>query len=107
MINDILKEINIDNKEGAYIKAPKPPYISYWIIKEHRTYNGVFICVNNTTLELYTLKLDKILEDRIENILMHHDLDFYKSTEWIESEKKYQTVYEFSYYTKGGLESEK
>lgn len=107
MINDILKEINIDNRKGAYIKAPKTPYISYWINEERHIYNGVFVCINNITLELYNLKIDEELENRIDSILMNYDLDFYKNNEWIESEKKYQTVYEFSYYTKGGLEYEK
>lgn len=51
----------------------------------------------NITIELYTAKVRKDLEKKIENLMDVKAFKYSKSRMWVESEKCFETTYDFNF----------
>ena len=79
-------------------ESPNPPFIVYLFQKnKHFGADGVVFYKNTQVdLELYTDKKDLKLEEKIEEILDREKIYYEKSEVWIESERLYEVLYEFT-----------
>lgn len=113
MVNEILEAVNIPFRETRF---PDPPASAYVIFMESRTVDtadrvpvvsgnrlpGVETC--DVTIELYAPTRDRGTETAIEEQLLAHGLSWTKQEAyWLEKIQRYQTIYEFTYYEKGGM----
>ena len=85
-------------------ESPAPPFMVYLFPKnEHFGADGVVFYKNTQIdLELYTDKKDLKLEEKIEEILDREKIYYEKSEVWIESERLYEVLYEFTMEVKNG-----
>lgn len=103
---DLDKELNstgIPFKNLYWVKSPAYPYGIYddtLLIRGDD--ERLTIVEHTTTLELYAEKIDANAEDKIENWLNDKHFEFNKSRYWIDSEKHFQTIYEFEFIEKKG-----
>lgn len=79
-------------------ESPAPPFLVYLFPKnKHFGADGVVFYKNTQIdLELYTNKKDIKLEEKIEEILDREKIYYEKSEVWIESERLYEVLYEFT-----------
>ena len=79
-------------------ESPDPPFLVYLFPKnKHFGADGVVFYKNTQIdLELYTDKKDLKLEEKIEEILDREKIYYEKSEVWIESERLYEVLYEFT-----------
>lgn len=103
MVKEILDSIGIPYRKTRFLKAPSETFLIYFHDYESR---GADLknCIreNDITLELYSYSKDEKSELLIEQELEKRNIEYKKqSSYWIETEQMYQTVYEFSYITKG------
>lgn len=102
---DLDKELNglsIPFKNLYWVKAPAYPYGIYDDVVLHRgSDEKLSIVEHDTTIELYSLH-DDGSEELIENWLNNKKFEFKKTRVWIDSEKHYSTIYEFSFIEKKG-----
>ena len=56
--------------------------------------NGVYFKISQLNMELYTDKKDPELEEKLEDILIAHEIPWEKSEVWIDSEKMYEVLYQ-------------
>lgn len=103
MVKDILNNLNIPYKKTRFLKAPSSSYIVYLHDQVSRGADiKNLIKENDITLELYSYSQDEDSHRKIENALDERGIEYKKqSSYWIETEQIYQTVYDFSYITKG------
>lgn len=103
MVKDILNQIGIPFKKTRFLKAPSTSYIVYMHDCNSRGADiKNIIKENDITLELYSYSQDEDSQRKIENALDERGIEYKKqSSYWIETEQIYQTVYDFSYITKG------
>jgi hypothetical protein len=83
--------------ELRFLKPPSRPYIIFLDNKEVRgaaTRN----CIANRdiTIELYSDKIDNEAEQKIEDLLNEKAIEYTKDRTWIDSEKLFQTLYDFN-----------
>lgn len=80
-------------------ESPKPPFLIYLFPRGiHFSADGkVYHKDLAVDLELYTDKKDLDLELRIENVLDEEGIFYEKSEVWIESERLYEVLYEFTF----------
>lgn len=85
-------------------ESPDPPFMVYLFPKnKHFGADGVVFYKNTQIdLELYTDKKDLKLEEKIEEILDREKIYYEKSEVWIESERLYEVLYEFTMEVKNG-----
>ncbi|MEN2765681.1 hypothetical protein [Ornithinibacillus xuwenensis] len=79
------------------LSPPSPPFITYLELDSNNFYadNKTYKQVRNVNIELYTNKKDLEAESKIENLLDSNDIPYETTpTEWIESEKLFQKIYE-------------
>lgn len=79
-------------------ESPNPPFMVYLFPKNKHFGADGYVYHKNTEvdLELYTDKKDLKLEDKIEDILDREKIYYEKSEVWIESERLYEVLYEFT-----------
>ena len=98
-----LKTTGIPFKNLYWQKAPAYPYGIYDDVTLHRGDDEKLRVVeHNTSLELYSEKIDANAEKKIEEWLEGKGFEFEKNRYWIESEKHFQTVYDFEFIEKKG-----
>ena len=103
MIERILNETGIPYKETKYVSPPKSTYIAVFDSTQAigPDFAPQMLIRHAVTFELYSYKIDTDSEAAIEAAMSAADMDWTKSDrEWIEQEKLYQTVYNFSYVSK-------
>ena len=100
-VKEMLEETGLKVAEDCFLRAPALPYI---VFLEKSNCNGadnkVFILERDITVELYSGKIDKEKESQLEEILIKNYIEFRKNRTWIDSEKVFQTVYDFNLYEK-------
>lgn len=83
--------------EVSFIKPPQLPYIAFL---ESRNVRGAdnknLIADRELSIELYSAKIDRESEQKIEDILNEKSIEYSKDRTWIDSEKFFQTVYDFN-----------
>lgn len=101
---DLDNELNttgIPFKNIYWVKAPSYPY---GIFDDVTLFRGdderLRIAEHETRLELYAEKVDINSEKKIEEWLKNKNFGFKRTRYWVESEKHFQTVYEFSFIEK-------
>ncbi len=98
-LEEDLKDITgIENiKEDRFLKTPPFPYIVYAIEKTSRGADNINnIDDNRIAIALYDNKINKLLEQKIENWLDNLGIEYDKDREWQDAEKCYETYYEFN-----------
>jgi len=97
---DIKPWLEITGYKVAEERFLKPPAFPYIIFTEEINISGAdnknYIAGRSIGIELYSEKIDKISEKKIEDLLNGKAIEFKKDRTWIESEKFFQTVYDFS-----------
>lgn len=78
----------------------KPPTLPYLVITEQSDTGGADYknCLVNRQLgiELYSAKIDKVAEEKVENLLNEKSIKYKKDRTWIDTESFFQTVYDFN-----------
>lgn len=79
-------------------ESPDPPFMVYLFPKNKHFGADGLVYYKNTevNLEVYTDKKDLQLEEKIEEILDREKIYYEKSEVWIESERLYEVLYEFT-----------
>ena len=97
---DIKPWLEITGYKVAEERFLKPPELPYIIFTEVTNISGAddknCIADRNISIEHYSEKISKVSEKRIEDLLNEKAIEFKKDRTWIESEKFFQTVYNFS-----------
>lgn len=77
-------------------EAPGLPFICYFSpnAKTFSADNKVYYQSKTFRIELYTLMKDEATEASVESVLTQNEIFFNKSTDYIESEKCFITIYE-------------
>ena len=80
-------------------EAPEPPIVCYLLPGSgHFSADGrVYFKINEVRIELYTDRKDLAAELALENALDLHGVFYEKSETWIDSEKLYEVLYQFSW----------
>lgn len=103
---DLDKELNdlgIKFKNLYWVKAPSYPYGTYDdIVLIRGNDEKLTIVEHDTSIELYTDRIDEESEGLIEAWLNQKNFEFKKSRVWVDSEKHFQSIYEFSFIEKKG-----
>ncbi|WP_411680424.1 hypothetical protein [Clostridium thailandense] len=78
----------------------KPPALPYIIFLETSSVSGAdnknCISDRSISIELYSDKINKASEGAIEDLLNEKAIEYSKDRTWIDSEKFFQTVYDFN-----------
>lgn len=100
-VKKFLATTGLEVAETCFIKPPSLPYI---IFLEDVEENGADfknnILSRDITVELYSQKINREKEKLIEELLKEKSIKFKKERLYIDSEKFFQTVYDFSLYEK-------
>lgn len=82
----------------------RPPVLPYIVFLESRTVGGAdnknCIAERTITIELYSDRINYEKEELIENLLNEKEMEFIKSRVWIDTEKCFQTLYDFNFIEK-------
>lgn len=96
----LLKEIGLPYAYNHFGEgnAPEPPFICYLYPQtDNFSADGVvYLKKNQVNLELYTDKKAVTLEQQVESILDGNNIFYNKSEVYIESEKMYEVLYQFT-----------
>lgn len=102
MIKTILDAAGVPGRESRFIKPPAGTYAVYMDDVETDGPDGMNrIFTHNITLEVYEAKPDDETEAAIEGALDAQGLHYTKQSRyWLQTEQRYQVIYEFSYIIK-------
>lgn len=101
----IIKETGIPFAYDHFAEgeSPAPPFICYLLPgSDNFAADGrVYYKINEVRIELYTDSKDLAVEQKLEDVLDAHEVFYNKSETWIDSEKLYEVLYQFtgSYFT--------
>ncbi|MCT8978655.1 hypothetical protein N4T77_18865 [Clostridium sp. CX1] len=77
----------------------KPPALPYIVFLEEIDVSGAdyknCIADRNISIELYSNKINREAESKIENLLNEKSISYKRGRAWIETEMFFQTVYDF------------
>jgi len=100
MLTDVknwLETTGMKVAEDCFIKPPALPYI---VFSEDREAGGAdnknCIASRSIRIEMYAEKINRISEEAIEKLLDEKFIEYKKAREWIDTEKFFQTIYEFN-----------
>lgn len=95
-IADMVRTMNFPWRLDYFSETPAPPYVVYYYPAENDVYADDSNYVNKRQLhiELYTKKRDSASESTVETKLKNAGLTWYKSTDFLNDEKLFLTVYE-------------
>ena len=100
-VKEMLEETGLKVAENCFLRPPALPYI---VFLENSNCSGADnkICIleRDITVELYSSRINREKENELEEILIKNYIEFSKERTWIDSEKVFQTVYEFNLYEK-------
>lgn len=100
-IKEWLETTGLKVAETCFKKPPALPYIVFTSIDNN---GGADLqnCISNRdiNIELYSDIINRKTEKLIEDMLNEKVIEFTKSRTWIDSEKFFQTVYDFNLYEK-------
>lgn len=105
MVNELLHRARIPGRRGRF---PKPPAGTYAVWMDNITTDGPDgmprILMHDITVELYEAGPDDEKEAAFEAELTAAGLQWTKQDRyWLQSEQRYQVIYEFSYIEKRRL----
>lgn len=102
MIKEILNATGLQFRRSRFLKPPAEKYAVYMDDVDTDGPDGINrIFTHNITLEVYAPTMDETVEAAIEDELNARGLQWEKQDwYWLQTEQRYQAVYEFSYITK-------
>lgn len=96
----IIKEMGIPFAYDHFAEgeSPDPPFICYILPgSDNFAADGrVYYKINEIRIELYTDSKDLAVEQKLEDVLDAHEVFYNKSETWIDSEKLYEVLYQFT-----------
>lgn len=96
-INEMMQEIGLPNAYHHFAEgeSPNPPFLLFLSPGENTfgADNLMYISFKRLHIELYTDEKSPETEERVEEVLLQHNLYYTKSETWIESEKLYEVLY--------------
>lgn len=96
----IIKETGIPFAYDHFAEgeSPDPPFICYLLPgSDNFSADGrVYFKINEVRIELYTDSKDLSVEQKLEDVLDAHEIFYNKSETWIDSEKLYEVLYQFT-----------
>ena len=96
----IIKEMGIPFAYDHFAEgeSPEPPFICYLLPgSDNFAADGrVYYKINEVRIELYTDTKDLSVEQKLEDVLDAHEIFYEKSETWIDSEKLYEVLYQFT-----------
>lgn len=96
----IIKETGIPFAYDHFAEgeSPEPPFICYLLPgSDNFAADGrVYFKINEVRIELYTDSKDLTVEQQLEDVLDEHEIFYNKSETWIDSEKMYEVLYQFT-----------
>lgn len=104
MLTDIkawLETTGMKVAEGSFKKPPALPYIIF-IDEDSSGGADEKNCISNRNIsvELYSEEVDPVAEQKIKDLLDEKAISYKRSCTWIDSERFYQTVYDFNFVEK-------
>lgn len=97
-ITNMLKEAGLPLAYDHFAEgeSPEPPFLIFLFPGSDNMFadNGVYFKISQLNMELYTDKKDPELEEKLEDILTAHEIQWEKSEVWIDSEKMYEVLYQ-------------
>ena len=98
-IISLLNEIGIPFAYSHFAEgeSPEPPFMCYLLPRsDNFSADGrVYHKLSSVHFEVYTDKKDRVLENRVEDVLDKNNIFYNKSEVWINSEKLYEVIYSF------------
>ena len=98
-IISLLNEIGIPFAYSHFAEgeSPEPPFMCYLLPRSDNfsADGAVYHKLSVVHFEVYTDKKDRILENRVEDVLDKNNIFYNKSQVWINSEKLYEVIYSF------------
>ena len=95
----MLEEIGIPFAYSHFAEgeSPEPPFLCYLLPRSDNfsADGAVYHKLSVVHFEVYTDKKDRILENRVEDVLDKNNIFYNKSQVWINSEKLYEVIYSF------------
>lgn len=92
-----LKTTGMDVAEQRFLQPPPLPYI---VFTEDRDVSGSdnknCIADRAITIELYSDKINREAEAKVEALLNEKSIQYKKERTWIDSERFFQTMYDFN-----------
>lgn len=96
----IIKETGIPFAYDHFAEgeSPDPPFICYLLPgSDNFAADGkVYFKINEVWIELYTDSKDLLVEQKLEDVLDAHEVYYNKSETWVDSEKLYEVLYQFT-----------
>lgn len=96
----IIKETGIPFAYDHFAEgeSPDPPFLCYLLPgSDNFAADGrVYYKINEVRIELYTDSKDLAVEQNLEDVLDAHEVFYNKSETWIDSEKLYEVLYQFT-----------
>lgn len=103
---DIKSWLQLTGMKVAETSFLKPPALPYIVFDDDTKIGGAdsrnCLADRSITVEMYSERINREKETNIENLLNEKGISFKKNRTWIDSEKFYQTVYDFNIYEKTG-----
>ncbi len=97
-INEMMLEMELPFAYHHFAEgeSPKPPFLIFLSLGEHTfsADNIMYHSFKKLDIELYTDEKSPETEERVEEVLIRHNLYYTKTETWIESEKLYEVLYE-------------
>lgn len=82
--------------ENCFLKPPSLPYIVFLENLDSRGADDRNCIANRAIrIELYAGRIDKLAEEKIENLLSEKAIPYKKDRAWIDEEKFFETMYDF------------
>lgn len=92
-----LETTGLKVSEERFVKPPQLPYV---IFTENSDIGGAddknCIVDRSISIELYSLKVDRVSEAKIENLLNLKAIQYSKDRIWIDTETLFETVFDFN-----------
>lgn len=83
--------------ENCFLKPPAFPYIIFLEdVKVNGADNKNCLAGRDITIELYSDRINREAEKNIIDLLDEKGIDYTKNRTWVDSEKFFQTVYDFN-----------
>lgn len=101
-IKETLKQYTgLEVAETAFKNPPKLPYIIFTMEENVSGADAVDNISNrDITVELYSDTINRDKEKLIENMLNENSISYSKNRMWLDTEKMFQTAYDFNLYEK-------
>ena len=97
-INEMMLEMGLPFAYHHFAEgeSPRPPFLIFLSLGENTfgADNIMYHSFKKLDIELYTDEKFPEIEERVEEVLLRHNIYYTKTEVWIESERLYEVLYE-------------